>query len=401
MQDDLEDCLHRMGIETVEYGYRIENCDVDDYFIRRFREIITKENPDAVMMMNYISPLAVLCYELQIPYISWVYDCPFGLRNPEKTMGLKTNYIFFFDRAEMLSWKNKGFDTVYHLPLAVDTTRLDKVTGGTDGFFASSRQISGSESFTDSNDGRLYAPDSKEFISDVSFVGQMYRNQYDTFRSRLDGYMGGYVDALVRVQAELYGAYILRDSLESIANDDMREMFSDHTELYEADRGVFFNWVEHTIAKEITRRERLTILRTLSRRCHTSLYSPEREELLEQVDYRGVVSAYDEAPIVYNRSRINLNMTLKDITSGMSLRVLEILGSGGFLLSNWQPEIAENFVDGEEVVLYTSVQDAIMKALYYLEHEEERRQIAEAGRRAVERFSFENQVRQMLEVVFS
>lgn len=120
--------------------------------------------------------------------------------------------------------------------------------------------------------------------------------------------------------------------------------------------------------------------------------------MLPDVEYCGTADSFWEAPKIFNLSKINLNVTLKEITSGMSLRIFDILGAGGFLLTNWQKEIAENFVDGEEVVMYSSIEDAIGKANYYLAHEEERIRIAANGRKAVERFSFENQLARIFKI---
>ncbi len=374
MQTDLEDCLHAMGIETVEYGYRINNFEQDDYFYRSFKKILENESVDAVMMMNYMAPLVKLCAEFQIPYISWVYDCPFGVQHPEETLGFPTNHVFFFDRAEASNFISKGYENVYHLPLAVNTERIDQL-------------------FCD--EGK-----NEQFASDISFVGIMYGNQAMPLLNRMPEYERGYLDGLFKVQSELYGSYILHECLDSVVNDSWKDPFSDMKEIMDTDRKRFLHWIEHSMAKEITRQERIKILRVLSKRYKTSLYTPFGEEMLPDVINKGVVSAYDEAPYVYHNSKINLNITLKDLTSGIPLRVMEILGSGGFLLSNWQPEIAENFIDGEEVVLYDSVSDAISKAIYYLEHEDERVRIAAAGRRAVERFSFENQVETIIKTVF-
>ena len=374
MQTDLEECLHEYGIDTVEYGYRwIGSFEKDDYFVRIFKPILNKEKDhiDAVISLNYMAPVALLCHEVGIPYIAWVYDCPFGLLHPERTIGLPTNHVFFFDRKEAEVFTSKGIDTVYHLPLAVNADRLDRI---------------------DLPNG--------DWLADVSFVGNLYNNQFEPLRRSMTDYEGGYIDALMRAQSILYGAYVLGDNLRDVVDNDWKKSFSDVEEIQDMEQDVFVQWMENTIAKEITRRERRMILRVLSKHAHVCLFSPAPDEMLPDVDYRGVVSAYEEAPAVFRRSKINLNMTLKNLTSGIPLRALEILGSGGFLLSNWQPEIAENFVDGEEVVLYDSIEDAIHKAMYYLAHEEERRAIAENGRRAVERFSFRNQVGCILDTVF-
>ena len=52
-------------------------------------------------------------------------------------------------------------------------------------------------------------------------------------------------------------------------------------------------------------------------------------------------------------------------------------------MSNYQPELAELFRDGEEVVMYTSMDALKEKAGYYLEHDAEREQIAFNGWRKI------------------
>ena len=84
-------------------------------------------------------------------------------------------------------------------------------------------------------------------------------------------------------------------------------------------------------------------------------------------------------PLVFRNSKINLNMTAKTIESGIPQRVLDILSCGGFCLTNYQKEIADFFEDGKELVMYSSMEDLLIKAEYYLKHEEERKEIAKAG----------------------
>ena len=81
-------------------------------------------------------------------------------------------------------------------------------------------------------------------------------------------------------------------------------------------------------------------------------------------------------PLVFSQSKINLNISLKTIKTGIPLRVADVMGCGGFVLSNYQQELEEYFVIGEECVVYENLQDMFLKAQYYLEHEEERKRIA-------------------------
>ena len=77
-----------------------------------------------------------------------------------------------------------------------------------------------------------------------------------------------------------------------------------------------------------------------------------------------------------------------------------LLGAGGFLLTNYQSEIPEYFEIGKDLEIYASEKELTDKIRYYLEHEEERLEIARNGyEKAKERYSLEVRVRQMLRLV--
>jgi spore maturation protein CgeB len=82
-----------------------------------------------------------------------------------------------------------------------------------------------------------------------------------------------------------------------------------------------------------------------------------------------------------HNSKITFNFHI-DVAKGVAgnMRMYEATGMGSMLLTDGDP--ASNiFEDGKEVVYYKDVKDAIEKAKYYLEHEEERKSIALAGQR--------------------
>lgn len=65
------------------------------------------------------------------------------------------------------------------------------------------------------------------------------------------------------------------------------------------------------------------------------------------------------------------------------------MGAGGFLISNWQPELAECFEEGKEVVMYYDRNDLMSKIEYYLQNEDERMKIAENGqKKIIEQFDY-------------
>lgn len=111
----------------------------------------------------------------------------------------------------------------------------------------------------------------------------------------------------------------------------------------------------------------------------------------ESVDFMkanncGLVDYWKGAPRVFRQSKINLNLTLRSIRSGVPLRVWDILGAGGFCITNYQAELPLYFVNGEDLVWFKSRGELFRLVDYYLEHEDERRRIAENGYRKVREF---------------
>ena len=97
----------------------------------------------------------------------------------------------------------------------------------------------------------------------------------------------------------------------------------------------------------------------------------------------GPLDYYNKMPIVFYNSKININITIRSIRRGIPLRAMDIMGAGGFLLSNYQQELNELFVDREDLVLFHNDEDMMDKIEYYLSHEKEREEIAVNGQEKI------------------
>lgn len=111
----------------------------------------------------------------------------------------------------------------------------------------------------------------------------------------------------------------------------------------------------------------------------------------------------DELAIIYQASRINLGLLSeagrKDpMGDQTTARTWQIPACRAFLLHEDTDEVARFFSAGSEIVAFASPSDLVTKARYYLEHEAERRSIAEAGfRRAHEsHYDYENAAHEIL-----
>ena len=106
-------------------------------------------------------------------------------------------------------------------------------------------------------------------------------------------------------------------------------------------------------------------------------------------------------PLIFYGSDINLNITAKSIRSALPLRIWDILGSGGFCLTNYQSEIPEFLTIGEHLDVYTSMDELEEKISYYLEHPAIRKGIAENGYQTVKNHhTYPIRLEQMLELAF-
>ena len=98
---------------------------------------------------------------------------------------------------------------------------------------------------------------------------------------------------------------------------------------------------------------------------------------------------------------MGINTTSRSIRSGLPLRIFDILGCGGFVLSNYQPELPELFTPDEELVAYSSPEELKELVAYYLEHDKERKEIAHNGFEKVKtHYTYPIRLEQMLRFAF-
>ena len=94
-------------------------------------------------------------------------------------------------------------------------------------------------------------------------------------------------------------------------------------------------------------------------------------------------------------------MTAKSIRSGIPLRIWDVLGCQGFLISNYQAEIPDYFVPGEDIVLYSSKEELLDLTAYYLSHPAKRKEIAHnAYEKVTAHHTYLTRITQMLETAF-
>ena len=369
IQSDLVFYLQKLGHKCNNVSYRntVDKYN-DDAFTSRMEADLSKGQYDLVLTTNFWPVVSKVCKRHDIKYVSWFFDSPPNLPTTE-CMEYDCNKIFFFARADYEIYRAKGLDNVYYLPLAVNVERLKKIK-----------------------------TDKAKYSCDISFVGKLYESMLPSLMVHMDDYQKGYLDSVVNAQMQIYGGYIVEDVVTEDFAESVRQRYRSLS-----DKAIQVSRQElaWAVASHVTHLERMTLLRLLSGKHDLKLYTYELSEsekkLLPDVKYCGPVNYLTEMPQVFAASRINLCPVLKANRSGIPLRALDIMGCGGFLLSSFQSELAEYFIDGQECVMYESIEDAVAKAEFYLQNEDLRSNIARAGIARIESdFRYEDRIEQLL-----
>ncbi len=368
-ETDCREALDHLGYEVEVWSHPMGNYASDPEFSEDLRRNLREEAPDMVFSFNYVPLLSAGAQEAGIPYYCWVYDSP-QLTMQSETLGNACNHVFLFDAALAGLYQSEGFHTVKYLPLACNVSRLQKQAAA--------------------------YPEGYE--SELCFLGTLYDDEFNFFDQIgfLPDYIKGYLDGICRAQMEVYGLDLASELMTTQICEEMGKYVK-------ADLGPGFRDCRDELLRNMVRKketvlERREILKLLGDRFSLDHYA-SREAKDLPVHYKGYAEYWKQMPRIFARSKINLNITLRSILSGIPLRVIDILGAGGFCLTNYQAELPEYFENGRELVWYESREDLLEKVAYYLSHEEERRQIAAAGQqRILQDFTYEKQLQKMFEM---
>lgn len=81
-------------------------------------------------------------------------------------------------------------------------------------------------------------------------------------------------------------------------------------------------------------------------------------------------------------SRVTLNMTIDfSVREAGNMRLFESTGVGAFLLTEHHQNLGQYFEPNREVATFANENELLEKALYYLDHEDERKEITAAGQK--------------------
>lgn len=374
-QENLEYTFTALGHQVDTISYVMKSFEVEPVFSPLLRSKLSDTAYDFVFSFNYFPVISKICQECHTIYISWTIDSPL-LQLYSSSVYNSCNHIFSFDSKTTENMQKLGVEHIYNLPLAIEKNHYQNLT--------------------------LTADDYQKYSSDISFVGSTYQGKsfYDKITNLPCG-LKGYLEGIMASQECIPGYNFLEEMLTPDIMAELTRYVSLRlgNEFIGSPAMVFAN---SFLGTKVTSRERVHLLDTISHLYSLDIYTKEdTSSTLTHAHNRGTVNYHSEMPKVFHCSKINLNITLRNIQHGIPLRVFDVLASGGFLITNGQPDLYLHFIDGKDLVIYHDKNDLLAKIEYYLAHDEERAAIAENGRKKVmERHTYAQKIQQILSTVF-
>lgn len=377
-QDDVVEILRHLGHKVFVYDHKDITEHRNEEVQKEILEYVSKEDISLIFSYNYVPVVSIAIKDTKVKYISYVYDSP-NIALYTYSIIYPCNYVFIFDYAVYEELRRGGIKTVYYLPLSVHSDRLEKT---------------------------LAKKPFKGYTHDVSFIGSLYNekhNFYERIMTALgdkNDYIKGYLDSIVTAQSKVYGSFFIPELLTKDVMDILLEVFP-YPQRADSLATPEYVYAHYFLARKVAEIERTTLLSGISENYNLSLYTHSQTPSLPKVKNLGKVDYYDEMPFVFRDSKINLNISLKSIMTGIPLRCIDIMGCGGFLLTNYQADLFRHFEPGVHFDYFTDETDLLQKIDYYLTHEDERISISENAKEIIKlNHNLTNYLQEMIEFVF-
>lgn len=360
-EPDYIDALKAVGLTIIEdkQGVAENSLSVNEKIVH-LGNLIADYKPLFVFSINFFPFIAMVCEKIKIPYVCVSVDCPV-LEIYNNAIRSPYNRVFLFDRKQYETIKDANPSCIFHLPLGAPADRMTATIGGTTGY-----------------------------DYDISFIGSLYTEKDPYSELSLPAEIKTSLEEKMhhQLQESIYGLEYIENTITDkeiqCLKDTDPNFYSSALSIRNLDRQIA---IDDYIGYHITAMERIKMLNLLADNIqpfNLDLFTgSDTTGLSKHVCQHGLAKSFTEMPIIFKKSKINLNTTMRPIRSGLPQRIWDILACGGFLLTNYQPELDMFLTPGVHLETYHSLDELIEKANYYLTHDEEREEIALNGYKKV------------------
>lgn len=339
--------LRKLGYETDEYFEPQNDQWANEEEIEKL-VVYIKENAITHLLSIHMLPnLSVAAYRSEIKYIAMLWDAPALWMNT--IFGKLDNlWVTSYDRLDCERFKENGTKHVLYQPLTVDKDSLCK--------WDVQHRLCGN------------------YFNDISFVGRLYeKNLYDAQIDRIPANMQNYFISIIEeVAFQWDGTNRVLGSVDKEILDYIRLVSPDFRINNPNDEKDERYFEAYYLFPKVANIERICCLNLLAERYDLTFYTDSdiKEGILSsKVKRMPSVVPGEALSLVYAGSKINLNITMRGMEGGTPLRIPEIMGAGGFVLSSFGMETAELYEEDKEIVMFRTPEELTlipMKKWFYM-----------------------------------
>ncbi len=251
-EPDVIEAFKKLGLTVIEETTQMRVKDTTPMqTVETVSRLMDKERFLFVFSINFFPALSEVCRIYDIPYVCWSVDVPvMELFSP--AFSNKCNRVFLFDRSQYEYFRDKNPGNVFHLPLATNTSRWERVIS--------------------SAGSALH----KKFASDISFIGSLYneKNPFPEIKG-LSEYTRGYLEGIIEAQSQLWGVNFLESMLTDEVMAELDPLVSELHGTYCRDNDDARRYlIAHTyLGSQLAVNERLKYLGALSEHFDLDLYT--------------------------------------------------------------------------------------------------------------------------------
>ena len=360
------------------FGYTLYTLDVKRLSLEEMTLTIKYFKPQVAFAVNYTNGLVELFESHGVDLICWEVDPATDHLKPISTSSDRA-YVFTYREANVEEFVKAGFNNVEHLPLASDTEKRMPT--------------------------KLSTEEHDIYDAKLSFVGSsMIENAISLrkiFLSQYKAYQDGSADAveegnrlleeILSVQRQNFSIYVIPDLLDKHFSG-----FIGYLLKLPGAQDPFILVGEIAAAEK--RANYIANLGSLG----VKVWGDDGWLGTEQygVKYIGSAGHTFEINKIYSASCINVDINRLYQMDIIPMRIFDIMACGGFVLAEYSKELSNIFEIGKEVETYSTLDELVSKATYYLDHESEALEIAEHGREAVlKNHTISGRVKHMLNAI--
>lgn len=354
LMGELQAACRRLGVPHHFLKLPDQELGREEY-VQGLLQAVVEFRPDFVLTINHLGVdkegvLLDLLDKMRLPLASWFVDNPHLILYLYENLNSPWTSIFTWDRDNLPTLRDRGFENPTFLPLATDSERFASMNG------------------------RIKPKNDLAFVGNsmVHKVGSKFRDSILT-------------PALKKSYPRVAGKFNSSDelSVEKCLEVNFPELWADFKSITDVEDRLRY---ETMVTWEATRVYRAGCVRRLLDFQPIIAGDDGWRDILADSNcwtWRRELNYYTELPFFYPQNRINFNCTSAQMKGAVNQRVFDVPVSGSFLLTDYRRQMDELFEPERETACFSDPEEIPDLIRYYLKNPGKREKMVRAARERI------------------